>query len=102
MSIEEWQIVPTKKLEKQIKGLPAMIRPIVYTLLTDLEQDGPRQPGWPNYSKLEAQKKKIPKNAHHCHLKKGRPTFVACWCVVDDMRKIIEVFYVGTHENAPY
>jgi len=102
LSDEEWRIEPTKKLEKQIKDLPATIRPIAYTLLTDIEQDGPRQPSWPNYSKLGMQKKKIPKAAHHCHLKKGKPTYVACWCVVDEKKKIIEVFYVGTHENAPY
>ena len=50
---------------------------------------------WPNYSKLG------PKD-HHCHIKKGRPTYVVCWRVVDDLIQIVEVYYAGTHEKAPY
>jgi hypothetical protein len=38
----------------------------------------------------------------HCHLIKGRPTYVACWEVKDPKNKILEVYYVGTHEKAPY
>ena len=38
----------------------------------------------------------------HCHLQKGRPTYVCCWEVINKKRKIIEVYYVGTHEKAPY
>lgn len=37
---------------------------------------------------------------HHCHLRKGKPTYVACWAVTNENK--IEVFYVGTHEGAPY
>jgi hypothetical protein len=28
--------------------------------------------------------------------------FVAVWEVIDPQQRIIEVLYVGTHENAPY
>lgn len=96
-----WCIEPTKKLEKQINSLPESIRLIVFSLLKDLESSGVQQPGWPNYSSLK-KGKGIPRDAYHCHLKKGRPTYVACWQIVDKKNKIIEVFYVGTHENAPY
>lgn len=37
----------------------------------------------------------------HCHLQKGNPTYVCCWKVFEDTQTI-EVYYVGTHENAPY
>jgi hypothetical protein len=38
----------------------------------------------------------------HCHLRKGRPTYVACWRIIDKKTKQIEVYYVGSHEGAPY
>jgi hypothetical protein len=49
----------------------------------------------PNFSALSD-------NRYHCHLKKGRPTFVAIWEVMDKEIKLIEVIYAGTHEKAPY
>ncbi|MEA3429487.1 MAG: helix-turn-helix transcriptional regulator [Thermodesulfobacteriota bacterium] len=33
--------------------------------------------------------------------KKGRPTYVAVWEVVDKKIRLVEVSYVGTHEKAP-
>ncbi len=39
---------------------------------------------------------------HHCHLKKGHPTYVVCWRVTSKQLKTVEVYYVGTHEKAPY
>jgi hypothetical protein len=56
---------------------------------------------WPNFGPLYKQKG-VPDNAYHCHLKQGRPTYVACWKIEDKKVKIVEVYYVGTHENAPY
>ena len=41
-------------------------------------------------------------NRHHCHIKKGRPTYVAVWEEMDGAIQLIEVTYVGTHEKAPY
>ncbi len=49
---------------------------------------------WPNYSKLGD-------GRHHCHLKKGNPTYVAVWIEEQD-RITVEIIYVGTHEKAPY
>ena len=66
----------------------------------DLEEDGPVQTPWPNYSKFKNQGKNVDKR--HCHLLKGKPTYVACWQVLDKKKKILEVYYVGTHEKAPY
>ncbi len=39
---------------------------------------------------------------HHCHLKKGHPTYVAVWEVTDTDVCLVEVIYVGTHEKALY
>jgi mRNA-degrading endonuclease RelE of RelBE toxin-antitoxin system len=97
---EKWD-VDIESVGKQIKKLPPDIQIILYALLRDLENRGAQQPSWPNYSPLK-KGKRIPSNSYHCHLKKGKPTYVACWRVVDKSNKLIEVFYVGTHENAPY
>ena len=65
----------------------------------DLEQHGPSTGGgWKNYSKLNG----MPGDKRHCHLSKGRPTYVCCWEVLDKKLKITEIYYVGTHEKAPY
>ena len=39
---------------------------------------------------------------YHCHLNAGQPRFVAVWEVLDKKIKLLEVQYVGTHENSPY
>jgi hypothetical protein len=57
------------------------------------------QAKWSNYGKLGRTKKNEDKR--HCHLIKGNPTYVSCW-EVDKQRHLIEVYYVGTHEGAPY
>jgi len=62
---------------------------------------GPYRSNWKNFGPLH-KGKGIPEGAFHCHLKKGKPTFVACWQIISKKEKTIEVFYVGTHENAPY
>lgn len=59
-----------------------------------IEFSGPVRGNWPNYSKLAD-------GRHHCHLKKGKPTYVAVWSE-DKATVTVEVIYVGTHEKAPY
>ncbi|WP_246287960.1 cytotoxic translational repressor of toxin-antitoxin stability system [Desulfolutivibrio sulfoxidireducens] len=75
--------------------LPARIEAAFKVLLAELECDGPTRANWANYAKLGDQ-------THHCHIKKGRPTYVAVWRVEKGRIRIIEVTYVGTHEKAPY
>ena len=91
----DWQVEYTSKAVKQLKKLPIGIKDVVLTLIMDITEKGPIRGEWPNFSKLGP-------NECHCHLKKGRPTYVACWRVLDKKNKIIEVYYVGTHEKAPY
>jgi hypothetical protein len=60
--------------------------------------EGPVQPSMPHFGKLKNRRGEI----YHCHLSKGRPTYVAVWQVKDQVAVLVEVIYVGTHENAPY
>jgi hypothetical protein len=67
-------------------------------LILSIEQTGPVQTTRPHYGKLQGRKLET----HHCHLNKGKPRYVAVWEVTDQEIKLIEVNYVGAHENAPY
>ena len=91
----KWEVVVSKKVQKQFGKLPPKIQDIVLTLIKDLEFYGPVRGRWPHFGWLEKIK------AYHCHLKKGHPTYVACW-KVDKRSSRVEVVYVGTHEKAPY
>lgn len=95
-----WTITINKNAIKQLKQSTERFSLIVRSLVNDLEVSGPC-PGkhWPNYSKLKGKKSQ---DKRHCHLIKGKPTYVCCWEVVSKREKIIEVYYVGTHEKAPY
>ena len=90
-----WTISVKKKVDKELSKLPVKVRELVALLLKDIELGGPVRGDWPNYSKLGGDK-------HHCHIKDGRPSYVACWEVTDKTVRIVEVYYVGTRENAPY
>ena|SRR5579871_803062 len=95
----KWSIISTGSVDKQAQKLSENVLLQFRLLYVDLENKGPVATDWPNYSKLRG-KKGI--DRRHCHLKKGNPTYVCCWEVKDKRRKIIEVYYVGTHEKAPY
>ncbi len=90
-----WQVGMTPKVKKQAASLPQKARDALILLMGDMEASGPVRGDWPNYSKLSDTK-------HHCHIKRGKPCYVAVWEVVDKSIKLIEVQYVGTHERAPY
>jgi hypothetical protein len=75
--------------------LPEHILKTLILLLREIEIGGPVRGNWPNYSKLD-------KKRHHCHLKKGNPTYVAVGEVADKEIRLVEVIYAGTHEKAPY
>jgi mRNA-degrading endonuclease RelE of RelBE toxin-antitoxin system len=94
-----WHVELTKKATKQARMLDRRVFTALQLLIENLEQEGPTQPSWLNYGKL-----RLGKNwdCRHCHLVKGNPTYVCCWEIIDSEQKMIEVYYVGTHENAPY
>jgi mRNA-degrading endonuclease RelE of RelBE toxin-antitoxin system len=93
-----WTVRLNSKSRKRKEKLPPDIAANLLALLTQLELTGPVQPKWPHYGKLRGQKKET----HHCHLNRGRPIYVAVWQIEDTHIKLMEITYVGTHENAPY
>lgn len=90
-----WIVELSRSAEKQKAKLSKPVRQILFSLLNEIEAGGPVRGDWPNYGKLSDGK-------HHCHLKKGNPTYVAVWEVRDKKIRLVEVVYVGTHEKAPY
>ena len=89
-----WHVRLSRKVEKGLDILPKPVLLALSALIADIEDKGPVRGDWPNYSKLG------PKQ-HHCHLRKGRPTYVAVW-VETEIGIQVEVTYAGTHEKAPY
>lgn len=98
-TIMSWEVQFTNRAFKQAQSLNKKVILILQVLLSDLARIGPA-PGkeWHHYGKLHG---KLGEDKRHCHLKAGKPTYVCCWEVYSLERKI-EVYYVGTHEKAPY
>lgn len=90
----KWKVTLHKKVDKELARLPIAVQKHLFRLVFEIELMGAVRGNWDNYGKLE-------ENKHHCHLKKGRPTYVAVW--TEDKENItVEVIYAGTHEKAPY
>ena len=97
---KRWSVRLSNSAEKQYtklkrSGTKPCITDVIDFFVMELQQEGPFRSNWPNYSRIS-------KGFYHCHLKKGRPTYVVCWTMIDEKQKQIEVCYVGTHEDAPY
>ena len=90
-----WTVLYGKRAAKQARLLPRKILETLDLLVAEIELLGPVRGNWPNYSKLS-------NGEHHCHLRRGRPTYVAVWRECEGKLRIVEVRYVGTHEDAPY
>lgn len=90
-----WTVEFTNKVRKQKDKLPLSVRELLFQLVRDIQATGPIRGDWPNYSKLS-------NGEHHCHIKKGQPTFVAVWREDKGKIRFVEVTYAGTHEKAPY
>ena len=89
-----WTVTLSRKADKSLDRLPKLVANALAILMADIEAGGPVRGDWPNYSRLEARR-------HHCHLKKGHPTYVAVW-IETEIGVHVEVTYAGTHEKAPY
>jgi hypothetical protein len=88
-----WQVIPSHDVSRAIGRLPKIVQERAFTLMKEIEVMGPVRGDWPNYGKLS-------ESEHHCHIKKGRPTYVMVWQTIDSEN--VEITYVGTHERAPY
>lgn len=91
----KWTVTISREARKQIAKLPQMVRDSLIALIKEIEVNGPVRGNWPNYSALTG-------NCYHCHLKKGRPTYVAVWELKNKKDRFVEVVYAGTHEKVPY
>lgn len=89
-----WNVTVSRSVDKQFPKLPERVRKQLLALMRAIRSGGPVRGDWPNYGKLSTDK-------HHCHLKKGQPTYVAVW-QENKTAITVEVIYAGTHENAPY
>ena len=86
-----FKVKTTKQVEKNIKKLPENIKKKFNVLLEDLRDKGPILKNWKNFSAIGT-------NKYHCHLAYH---WVACWrCEKKSI--IIEVYYAGSREGAPY
>ena len=85
----------TASVRQRLKKLPKSSEEIFELLLAELGLSGPVQKDWPHYGKLR-------EDCYHCHLQRGKPTYVAVWRVLSKKAKVMEVTYVGSHEKAHY
>ena len=87
-----YTVTVKKSVLKRFDRLPKNVQERFYLLVNALQVDGPvGGHTFPNYSKLK-------EGQYHCHLNRS---YVACWR--HDRKTItIEVYYVGSRENAPY
>ncbi len=87
-----WTVHFTKRAAKKIDKLPKREEELLHLLVLDLESHGPVQSDWKSYSRLSD-------TTYHCHLSYK---WVVCWEVQDKSVKLIEIYYVGSREDAPY
>ena len=92
-----WRVDFASSAEKQKQKLSANLRDVLYALKHDMEQKGPVQASWRNYSKIVNAA-----NFHHCHINSGRPRYVVVWKVIDLQDQLIEIRFVGPHGSANY
>ncbi len=85
------QVTIRKKSSRALKKLPERVRKFLFLLIEDLMNDGPIQKSWPNFSALA-------NHQFHCHL---NYRYVVCWTYNPQFANI-EIYYVGSRENAPY
>ncbi|TVR57508.1 MAG: hypothetical protein EA426_12040 [Spirochaetaceae bacterium] len=86
-----YQVRIKRKTERGLRKLPSAVQKLFFLLVADLQADGPMQTTWQNFSGLGDDR-------YHCHL---NYRYVACWsCRKNEI--LIEVYYVGSREKAPY
>jgi mRNA-degrading endonuclease RelE of RelBE toxin-antitoxin system len=89
--IQMFNVIVKKKVQKNVEKMPPDIKKLVVLLIDDLKEKGSILKNWDNFSKIGDDK-------YHCHLSYK---WVACW-KHEKNTIIIEVYYAGSRENAPY
>ncbi len=91
MDKKEYQVNVKKKALKNLGKLDSNVQQRFLRLAQYLRENGPIAKTWQNFSDLG-------KGKYHCHLTYH---YIACWAH-EKGTIIIEVYYVGSRENAPY
>ena len=86
-----YKVIISKKILKRLNKLPDLEKKRLKLLLVDLEELGVLLPHWKNFGSLQ-------NGCYHCHLSYK---WVACW-KWEKKSIVIEVYYVGSREKAPY
>jgi mRNA-degrading endonuclease RelE of RelBE toxin-antitoxin system len=86
-----YEVKIKKKALRGLKKLPSNVKKLLFLLIEDLKADGPIQKSWHNFSSSG-------NDTYHCHL---NYRYVACWTYRQG-EIVIEVYYVGSREKAPY
>lgn len=94
MISDKWTVNIIRQATYYRNNLPPKVLDKFVLLMTQLKTLGPIRHNWLNYTKI--------KDEYHCHIHRGRPTYVVCWRVLDKKDKKMEIYYAGTHEKAPY
>jgi len=58
-----YELIIKRKVEKKLQKLPEWVQKKFTFIVKDLQETGPEQPTWQNYSKLS-------QNEYHCHIGK--------------------------------
>jgi hypothetical protein len=95
-----WTVDFTGQSRKQKENLPDDIRELLSLLTWALQWKGPERTEWPHYGQIRGKGKK--QDYRHCHLNQNRPVYVVIWKVTDMEHGVMEIRYVGPHENADY
>ncbi len=90
-----WDVRIRKSAAKGLSKLPINVQEQFKALAMELRITGPIQENWPNFGRIRGKK-----DCYHCHIKKGKPTYVVVWMATGE--KSLEVVYIGTHEKAHY
>ncbi|RYF09948.1 MAG: cytotoxic translational repressor of toxin-antitoxin stability system [Oxalobacteraceae bacterium] len=94
-----WAVTFSRRAAKQVKalGTPQFVVVIerLLRLVADIRANGPVRRNWRNFTH-------ITNGGFHCHIRRGKPTYVAVWYILNEVTKKVEITYVGTHEGAPY
>ena len=81
----------SKHTKKMVLKMPLEVQDVFTLLIEDIKTKGAIRTEWSNFSSLG-------KNKYHCHL---NYSWVACWYWKKGTF-IVEVYYAGSRENAPY
>ena len=88
---DAFKVVWKRKIEKDIAKMPDKMQKRFHDLVADIRKSGPIRTNWANFSSLG-------KNLYHCHI---GYSWVVCWRREEDTI-VVEVYYVGSRESAPY